>query len=251
MIDIHTHVMPGVDDGAKNIRMALEMIGKSYEEGVDTIIATPHCMPGVYNNIVNDSLIKKWNTLYQTVKEEGIPVHLRKGMEVLINDRSMRLIKEKKVWTLNNTDYLLVEFAFDEDPLWCTEKLKEVAKEGYIPIIAHPERYDCVQQHREIVYDWYSLGYGIQVNKESLLGQFGRREKQTADSLLRHNIVTCVASDTHRIDRRTPGMKDIFEYLNDRYGGEYTHMLTKANPSRIVNGKPMVGYKPIPYEYEE
>ena len=101
MIDIHTHVMPGVDDGAKNMRMALEMIGKSYEEGVDTIIATPHCMPGVYNNIVNDSLAKKWNTLYQTVKEEGIPVHLRKGMEVLINDRSMRLIKEKKARNSN------------------------------------------------------------------------------------------------------------------------------------------------------
>ena len=251
MIDIHTHVMPGVDDGAKNMRMALEMIAKSYDEGVDTVIATPHCMPGVYNNIFNESLARKWNILYATVKEAGIPVHLRKGMEVLISERSMKLIREKKVWTLNNSDYLLVEFAFDEDPVWCTEKLKEVAEEGYIPIIAHPERYDFVQRHRDIVYDWYCEGYGIQVNKESLLGQFGRREKQTADSLLRHNIVTCVASDAHRVDRRTPGMKDVFEYLNDTYGGEYTHMLTKANPARIVNGKPMVGYKPIPYESDE
>lgn len=251
MIDIHTHVLPGTDDGAKNMRMALEMIEMSFQEGVDTLIATPHCMPGVYNNYVNDSLAKKWNVLYQSVKEAGIPVHLRKGMEVLLSERTMKLIKEKKVWTINNTDYLLVEFAFDEDPLWCTEKLREVAAEGYIPIIAHPERYDCVQQNRQIVYDWYQSGYGIQVNKESLLNQFGRKEKQTADSLLRHNLVTCVASDAHRIDRRMPGMKDIFEYLNDRYGGEYTHMLVKANPSRIVNGKSMVGYKPLPYEYEE
>lgn len=251
MIDIHTHVMPGVDDGAKNMRMALEMIEKSYEEGVDTLVATPHCMPGVYNNIFNEALAKKWNLLYTAVKEAGIPVHLRKGMEVLLSDRSMKLIREGKVWTINNTDYLLVEFAFDEDPDWCTEKLNEVASLGYIPIVAHPERYDCVQRYRQIVYDWYKSGYGIQVNKESLLGMFGRREKQTADSLLRHNLVTCVSSDTHRLDRRVPGLKDIFEYLNDRYGGEYTHMLVKANPYRIVNGKDMVGYKPIPYEYEE
>ena len=92
MIDIHTHVMPGVDDGAKNMRMALEMIEKSYSEGVDTVIATPHCMPGVYNNIFNESLAKKWNTLYQTVKEAGINVHLSKGMEVLLRERSMKLM---------------------------------------------------------------------------------------------------------------------------------------------------------------
>lgn len=250
MIDIHTHILPGVDDGSKNMKMSLEMVAASYNDGVDTIVVTPHCMPGVYNNIVNESLANKWNSLYTAVKDAGIPVHMRKGMEILISEKTMKLINEKKIWTLNNSNYLLVEFAFDEEPAWCTEKLKEIAKLGYIPVIAHPERYFFVQQNPQIVYEWYMEGYGIQMNKESLLGMFGKREKQTADSLIRHNIVTCVASDTHRPDRRTPGLKDIFEYLNDKYGGEYTHMLVKANPSRIVNNKPMVGYDPIPYDYD-
>ena len=251
MIDIHTHILPGVDDGSKSLRMSLEMIEISYRNGVDTIVATPHCMPGMYNNTASDSLERRWNRLYEAVKEEGIPIHMRKGMEVLLSERSMKLVRDRKVWTINNSKYLLVEFAFDEDPDWSTEKLKEVTKEGYIPVIAHPERYYFVQSNPQIVYEWYSKGYGIQVNKESLLNQYGKKEKQTVTSLLRHNIVTCVASDAHRSDRRAPGLKDVFEYLNDRYGGEYTHMLVKANPERIVTNKPMVGYRPVPYEYDE
>lgn len=251
MIDIHTHILPGVDDGSKNLNMSLEMVKISYEQGVDTIVVTPHCMPGTYGNIANESLEKKWHKLYKAVKEAKMPVHLRKGMEILISDKSMKLIREKRIWTINGSDYLLVEFAFDEDPLWCIEKLKEIVKIGYIPVIAHPERYYFVQNNPQIVYDWYLAGYGIQVNKESLLGLHGKKEKDTATRLLRHSVVSCVASDAHRPDIRTPGMQDVREYLKKRYGKEYTHMLVESNPLRIVNNKTMVGYKPVSFEHEE
>lgn len=250
MIDIHTHILHHVDDGSKNLKMSLEMVELSYRRGVEALAVTPHCMPGVYGNIANDYLHEKWRILYNAVKEAGIPVHLRKGMEVLISDRSMNLIHERKIWTLNNSDYLLVEFVFDEDPIWCAEKLKEVRKEGYIPIIAHPERYYFVQNDPQIVYDWHQKGYGIQLNQESLLGMFGKKEKNTADSLLRHNVVTCVASDCHRPDRREPGMKEVYSYLNNHYGNEYAHMLVDSNPLRILNNRDMVGYKPISYEHD-
>ena len=251
MIDIHTHILPGVDDGSKNLNMSLEMVRISHEQGVDTIVVTPHCMPGTYGNIANESLEKKWHKLYEAVKESKLPVHMRKGMEVLISEKSMKLIREKRVWTINGSDYLLVEFAFDEDPLWCTEKLKEITRLGYTPVIAHPERYYFVQSYPQIVYDWYLEGYGIQVNKESILSLHGKKEKETVTRLLRHSVVSCVASDTHRPDILTPGLRDVHDYLEKRYGKEYTHMLVTSNPLRIVNNKTMVGYRPVSFENEE
>lgn len=248
MIDIHTHVLPGVDDGSKSMEMSLDMIRMAFESGVDTIVCTPHCMPGIYNNFASDQLEGKFLLLKEAVYESGIPVHIKKGMEVLVPNNIEELIDEKKVWTINDSDYLLVEFSFDEDPEYCTESLKKISDNGYTPIIAHPSRYYFVQDNPQIVYDWYQEGYGIQVNKGSLLGQFGRREKETANRLIRHGLVSCVASDAHRNKVRTTRMDELQDYLADRFGEEYMYMLTEENPGRILENKRLVGYDPLPFD---
>ena len=248
MIDIHTHVLPGVDDGSKSIEMSLEMVRMAYETGVDTIVCTPHCMLGIYNNYASDQLEGKFLLLKEAVYESGIPVHIKKGMEVLLSSDFEELIENKKVWTLNSSDYLLVEFSFDESPEYCDEALEKITEKGYTPIIAHPSRYYFVQDNPQIVYNWYQKGYGIQVNKGSLLGSFGRREKETANRLIRHGVVTCVASDAHRSNIRTTRMEELQDYLADRYGEEYMYMLMEENPSRILDNKRMVGYDPLPFD---
>lgn len=247
MIDIHTHILFGVDDGSKNIEMSLKMARIAYNSGVDTIIATPHCMPGIYNNFAGEKLEKRFNILKEALSDYGIPIHLRKGMEVLVTNKTEQLLEEKKLWTLNGSHYLLVEFSFDEEPLYCYEALEKIRKKGYIPVIAHPCRYYFVQADPQIVYDWYKKGYGIQINKGSLLGSFGRKEYECANRLLRHGLVSCVASDTHRSDKRTPDMEEVHDLLYSRYGGEYTYMLLEENPRRILKDRALVGYEPVSF----
>ena len=248
MIDIHTHILFGVDDGSKNLEMSIDMIKEAYESGVDTIVATPHCMPGIYNNYAGEKLEKRYRILKEATADAGIPIHLRKGMEILMTEKTEELIEEKKVWSINDSHYLLVEFSFDENPDYCNKALKMIREKGYIPVIAHPCRYYFVQEYPQIVYNWYLEGYGIQVNKGSLLGSFGKKEKRCADRLLRHGLVSCVASDAHRIDSRTVRMDEVRVYLKERYGHEYAYMLLNENPMRILKDRALVGYKPISFE---
>ena len=247
MIDIHTHILPGVDDGSKSIEMSLKMAAAAYESGVKTIVCTPHCMPGIYSNYASEKLENVYIRLKEAVRHTGIPVSLKKGMEILVTEKTEKLLDEKKLWSLNDSHYLLVEFSFDEDPRYCYQALEKIRNKGYIPIIAHPCRYYFVQEAPQIVYDWYRKGYGIQVNKGSLLGSFGRKELDCANRLLRHGVVTCVASDAHRIDKRTPAMDEVQKYLHNRYGGEYTYMLLEENPGRILHDRKLVGYEPVSF----
>ncbi|MDO4413657.1 MAG: hypothetical protein Q4C20_01125 [Erysipelotrichaceae bacterium] len=248
MIDIHTHILFGIDDGSKSLEMSLKMAKMAYESGVDTIVATPHCMPGMYNNYAGEKLQNRFDLLKQAIYDYGIPVHLRKGMEVLVTEKIEKLLDENKLWTLNGTHYLLVEFSFDEDPVFCRDSLKKIKEKGYIPVVAHPCRYYFVQRYPQIVYDWYQAGYGIQVNKGSILGMFGKKEQNCVHRLLRHRVVSCAASDAHRLDRRTPRMDEVRDLLYDRYGGEYSYMLLDENPKRILRDRSLVGYDPVSFE---
>ena len=248
MIDIHSHILFGVDDGSKNLEMSLDMLRQAYESGTNTIVATPHCMPGIYNNYVSDRLKDRFEELRDAAHYRGIPIHVRRGMEVLGVPNIEKLIDEKKLWTINRSHYLLVEFSFDEDSEYCTDLLKKIRKKGYTPIVAHPSRYYFVQNDPQIVYDWYIDGCGIQVNKGSLLGNFGKKEQITAVRLLRHGVVSCVASDGHRNNMRTVRMDEVLSYLSEMFRMDYTYMLTEENPGRILDNKPLVGYDPIPFE---
>ena len=248
MIDIHSHILPSVDDGSDSFEKSMAMLQMAYESGVSTITATPHCIPGVYNNIASDKLEEKWRRFLDRVYSYGVPVHICRGMEVMLTDETLELIRKKKVWSLNGSRYLLVEFAFDEDPEYCEEALKKVMEYGYVPVIAHPSRYYFVQAWPQVVYNWYMAGCAIQVNKGSLLGRFGRKEYNTAHSLLRHGLVTCVASDAHGVRQRTTCMDELYDILKESYGDNYTYMLMQENPERILSDRTLVGYEPFPYE---
>ena len=249
MIDLHTHILPGVDDGSQDIETSLNMVYTAYKSGVRHLVATPHFYPGYYENYASVELEQKFNAFKDTLSQERIPVHLYKGMEILGTDHLCEDLLNGRVWTLNGTKYFLVEFEFDADPEYCSKILADSKDIGYIPIVAHPERYYFVQDDPALVYEWFHLGYGIQVNKGSVLGFFGKREQRIADSLIRHRIVTCTASDAHGLKTRTASLSHLREYLSETYGNEYCHLLMEENPGRILDGRRLVGYTPIPYNY--
>lgn len=249
MIDLHIHILPGVDDGSQNIETSLAMAYMAYQSGVREIIATPHFYPGYYENYVTEELEQKFNELKDKFYQERISVQLYKGMEILGTDHLCDDLINGRVWTLNGTKYFLVEFDFEEKPEYCSNLLSKAKEIGYIPVVAHPERYYYIQDDPALIYEWYNAGYGIQVNKGSILGYFGEREKSTADSLIRHHIVSCVASDAHGIKSRTASLTHLRQFLSETYGNEYCHLLMEENPYRILNGRRLVGYDPIPYNY--
>ncbi len=247
MIDIHCHILPHVDDGSRNTEMSLNMIATAYDSGVRSMIATPHCFPGLYDNYAEASLQQAWDRLYHAVHAAGIPMHLYQGMEIMAFDELPVLLQEGRVWTLNGTPYFLVEFNFNEDPDYCRRILSSCIAAGYQPVIAHPARYFFVQDDPSVVYEWYSMGCGIQLNKDSLLMRHGRMAYEIGNSLLRHRLVSCVASDAHEDRARTTDLDEVREYLINEYDEEYAYMLLEENPSRILRGQKLVGYTPISY----
>ena len=248
MIDIHTHVLPGIDDGSQSMDMSLEMLSLAAESGVDTLVTTPHCnIPGEYENYVDDELAQLWDILNEEKERLEIPIRLCKGMEIYATPELPELLQEKRLWTLNDTSYFLVEFAFDEDPDFCWFILRACEELGYQPIIAHPERYFFVQGDPELAYEWCTAGYGLQVNKGSLLGRFGDLPQRTAELLMDHGLVACVASDAHRPHRRSTYMGDIRRLLEQDYGESYCRLVLSENPARILNGEELLGYEPISF----
>ena len=247
MIDIHTHVLPGVDDGSESMAMSLKLIETALESGTHSLITTPHCYQNIFDNYAGEKLQERWDALHDAVHRAGLPVHLYQGMEIMAREDLPDLLKQGKVWTLNSSKYFLLEFEFGENPAWCRKIISACIKAGYVPVIAHPARYYFVQDDPSVVYDWYQLGCGIQLNKGSILGENGRQARDTALSLLRHCVVSCVASDAHRTYWRNTDMRGCTEYLEKNFGEDYAYMLVEENPDRILRGRKLVGYKPLPY----
>lgn len=247
MIDIHTHILPGIDDGAEDIYDTLEMAGMAAEIGVTAIVATPHCnLPGIFDNYFGNAYIQIFQTAARAIREEGISIKLCPGMEAFGTYDLPQLIVDGKIMPLNQSRYILIEFSFDEDPGFATDLLKRVREVGAKPVVAHAERYEFVQDDPQIVYQWRKKGYVIQVNKGSFLGRFGRSAQETAYRLLRHNLVSVVASDAHSPFRRTPYLLDAYDELCAEYSKKNCDVLFRYNPARICGNKPILRLEPIP-----
>ena len=145
---------------------------------------------------------------------------------------------------------MLMEFDFGEDPDFADEVLRQVKEVRAVPLIAHAERYEFVQDDPRIVYRWKKMGYEVQVNKGSFLGRFGADARRTAYELLNHNLVTAVASDAHSPIRRTTCMADAYDYLSEEYSAEYLNILFDINPRNICNGEKTIQFRRIPFEKE-
>lgn len=242
MVDLHCHILPNTDDGAENMEDALEMARMAAQSGVTHLVATPHCnLPNdADKNFISVPLLERVLELQARIRQANIPLTLYPGCEVFCTPDTPTLIRQGKLLTLANTKYLLVEFFFDEELSYMDDMLRAIAAEGVIPVIAHPERYDSIQRTPHIIERWFRSGYIIQLNKGSILGRLGRHAHRTADWILGHGLAHVVASDAHSSVMRTPDMTQLQEHLLDFCGPEYTKILLDLNPSRILNGQPVL-----------
>lgn len=239
MIDLHCHIIPWVDDGAESARIACRMADLSVRAGVDTIVATPHCnLQGSRPNYRGRTFTNFFSMFRALLVQHNIPLRVLPGSEVFAHSSNLRdLLEEERIVTLNHSRYVLVEFNFQTSPEELNNLLSMVRSYGYIPVIAHPERYEAVQNAPGVAIQWYDKGYVIQLNKGSLLGRLGQTAYDTAWYLLSNQIAHVIASDAHDMRGRAPGFQSLMPYLRENCSPEYIDELLSENPYRIVTDR--------------
>lgn len=240
MIDLHCHILPGVDDGADGLDTALAMIESAWQSGTDCICATPHCCrPTGWGGYWADEILEHLRTLRRAAARNGLKLELLPGMEVFATPELPKLLREGKLLTLNKSRYLLLEFFFDDEPEGMQEAIDLVWDQGLTPVIAHPERYEAVQREPGLALSWFRSGCILQLNKGSILGGLGRHARQTAWWLLRRGLAHVVASDAHSDTQRTPRLDGVYEELCG-LDPAYAELLLMENPRRILMDEQIV-----------
>lgn len=237
MVDIHCHILPGFDDGARDIYDTLEMASLAHMSGTKVIVATPHCnVPGEVSNYYDSHYREAFRSACKALEQERIPIRLLPGMEVFATYDLPELVREKQILTINQSNYLLMEFAFDEDPEFVEIMVDRVKGINLNPIIAHPERYEFIKDDLEFAKRLVRNGAILQANKGSFMGRYGRRSENTVYQLLKDGLLSVVASDAHSAEIRTPDMRrarSAAESICD------AKKLFEDNPMKICTNHPL------------
>ena len=238
MIDIHAHILPGVDDGSPSLASSLEMARLALESGVDAMIATPHCnLPEGAEMLWADALARRTEELSAALAEERVPLRLYAGMEIFGMPDTADKLRDGRLCTLASSRYPLIEFPFHDYGLEATELLGRVLDLGLRPIVAHPERYRYAQEEPRLLNLWADMGCLLQVNRGSLLGRFGPRAEALGSSLVARGFAAFVASDAHTSVVRTPWMRDVQELLRREYSHRSARLLLEENAERVLRNE--------------
>ena len=216
MIDLHSHILPGLDDGAKDLDTARDMLRISCNEGTNYICATPHYIP-YESEIDRLEYDKKWGTLNEIRAEDNSKITMVKGLEIYIHPDLPNLYKQKKIWGINDGKFILVELPMEQFPVYTADVFYELRLLGLYPILAHPERNLRIIKNHDLLYDLIEDGIYAQINSGSLLGNYGSEPKKTAMEFIKSNAVHFIGSDAHNTKSRPPKIAEaysIFEKLN-------------------------------------
>lgn len=244
MIDIHAHILPGIDDGPKTIREAIHMLRIASEKGVHTIAATAHCnIDDLYGNFYHEKYYSIFKELEAEIASEKIPVKIVAGTEVYASEELPALLKMGKIISLNKSRYILLEFGNHKDLALISFVISELISLGYIPIIAHPERYPYVQKEPHLAGLWLKQGCLLQLNRESILGTFGKLAKNTAIYLLKRNMASFIASDAHDPFMRTTDLSAAYNFISDYFSENMAYLLMEENPGKVMCNHDFYGSK--------
>ena len=196
MIDLHSHILFGIDDGSKTLNESLEILKKAYTGGVTDIVLTPHFIKDSKYKANNQEKERLKEILEKELKKENININLYLGNEVFI-DEGLPLLLDKEISTINGSNYLLIEFPLGNKSTIIEEVLDELDNAGIIPIIAHPERYLAYYKDYDFFYHLKERGCYLQSNIGSLSGHYGRKTKKMVKELLKRNLIDFFGSDIH------------------------------------------------------
>lgn len=238
MIDIHAHIIPGIDDGADSMATAVAMARDAWDSGVRAVVATPHCAkPGEKNNFYSQELLDRLVRLQKMLWQQNIDLKLYPGMEIFVTKEFPSQLESGKLLSLAGSRYLLVEFYFDESPAFIEEALGLIWNYGLIPVVAHPERYYCVEWDPQLAVRWADAGCVLQLNRGSIQGKLGQPAQKCAWELLQQGKAQVVASDAHGSVSRRAELKSVLTELGEKLSWAYASKLLVENPRNILRNQ--------------
>jgi len=233
MIDLHCHILPGIDDGAPNLEVALEMARASVADGVSVVACTPHILPGLYHNS-GPGIRKAVGQLQQTLVEEGIPLRLVTGADVHMVPDFVAGLRSGHLLSLADTRYVLVEPPHHVAPVRLEDLFFSLLVAGFVPIITHPERLTWLGSHYPMVEGLIRAGTWVQITAGSLAGAFGRTARYWAEKMLDDGYVHLLATDAHDTVRRPSDLSRGKALAARRVGAEEAEHLVVTRPEGIL-----------------
>jgi protein-tyrosine phosphatase len=231
IIDIHNHTLYGVDDGSSSLDESVKMLQDAKNQGIEAIILTPHYRRGMFpyrNELIEDH----FENLQLEAAKIGITIYL--GCEYHIDDMAADHFDNGRCHTMADGDYVLTEYSYETPYSYIEQHTYNLLSTGYIPIIAHAERYKCLSSTSAHIDKLSQMGALIQINADSVLGLTGLKDKHLCKKLLKNNQVDIIASDTHGITQRANHMRQAYDYVANKYGTGYANKIFYDNPIKII-----------------
>lgn len=235
MIDIHTHILPGIDDGSRNIKESIDILKELISQGVKEIIATPHIISGVYDNTrkIIDEKIEELNSEITTYK---LPIRIHKGAELYCEPNLIEKTKREDL-SLAGSKYILIESDMQRFPDNFENILYQFQIAGYTPILAHAERFAPFINDFNYLLDIINRGILVQINSGSLFGDYGNNVQKLAHKILQTGCAHFIASDVHGLNKRPIMLKEAYQFLSENFNENLPKLLMNENPKRLIQNK--------------
>lgn len=236
MIDLHCHLLPGIDDGATDLATSLQMARMAVADGIKVVACTPHILPPVYNNTAAD-IVARTRALQAELERNDIALRLVSGADIHVRFDLIDLLAGSPSPCLQGTRYFLFEPPHTVLPPNLDTFCKSVIAAGYIPILTHPERLTWIEQHYDLVCVLDEMGVAIQLTAGSITGTFGKRALYWSERMLDEGRVDLIASDAHSTRGRPPILSAAREVISARLGEKAAKEMTVLNPARILKNE--------------
>lgn len=245
MIDIHSHLLPGIDDGSESLDVSLQMACDAVADGVTHALMTPHHMNGCYVNHASD-VIKLTADFQTELNNANIPLTVFPSQEVRINGGLLSALDDGDILTTDEQGtYILIEFPSDDVPAFTMDMLFQIQQRGLVPIIVHPERNTRLMKEPQLLNDMVSRGAYAQVTASSYVGTFGKAVTAFSEDIIANGLAHLFASDAHHIPGRKYNMRAAFDKLTKQYGQSMVNEFDN-NARALVNGEPLVRWHETP-----
>ncbi|MGP4060967.1 tyrosine-protein phosphatase [Halobacillus sp. H74] len=243
MVDIHSHILPGVDDGAQTMDESIKMAEAAVADGIDKIVATPHHKNGAYDNFKHNVLIQV-GELNRTFEERNIPLEVLPGQETRIYGEMIDGIEKNEILTINeDTKYVFVEFPSNAVPRYASQLFFDLQVAGYQPIIVHPERNKQLIEDPDLLYSFVKRGAFTQLTAGSVCGHFGKKIKKFSEQLIEANLAHVIATDAHNDSTRGFCLKDAYSEVRKNFGLDMVYLLSE-NAEDIIAGDVLTSEPP-------
>ena len=238
MIDVHNHLLPGIDDGAQTLDDSIELINIAVADGITHIVATPHIHPGRFDNDIN-SIAVAFNKLQNWIKHTNTPITLTTAAEVRISVELLTLLETKSIPFIGKWgeyDVMLLEMPHSHILPGSDKLIKLLLNNNIKPLIAHPERNKEIMAAPDKIKAFTEMGCLLQVTAGSVVGRFGDKAQQVALQLCEENLTTLIATDAHNKKHRPPKLAEAYEYLSGKFGRKYMEQL-QTNVATLTENK--------------